>query len=94
MTKRDISDQGLREIALDQAMKMRLEAGWAKQMGMHAMAAWLRNNADAAMKWAARRQAIQDFSASTEDHVRDATKEMTKDGKDRSTAKTRRTREA
>ena len=47
-------DSVLREIALEQAGKMRIQASHAEQMGLRNLSVWLRQNADAAMKWAAR----------------------------------------
>jgi hypothetical protein len=45
-----------RERALDEASRMRILASRYKQMGFHALALWLRQDADAAMMWAARPQ--------------------------------------
>ena len=42
------------ELALDEASKMRILASQMKQLGLLEVARFLKRNADAAMKWAAK----------------------------------------
>lgn len=52
-----MSDDKQRETALDEADRMRVLASEARQLGFRELARFLIRNADAAMKWAARKVA-------------------------------------
>ncbi len=49
-----MSDLEQREFALREADRMRIEASIMRQLGFKALARFLQNNADCAMRWAAR----------------------------------------
>jgi hypothetical protein len=49
-----MTDEEERDAALKCADEMRIKASEYRQMGFKELASWLRKNADAAMKWAAR----------------------------------------
>lgn len=55
MQAHQMGDQEQRELALEEASRMRINASRLQQMGFTETARWLRKNADAAMKWAARK---------------------------------------
>jgi hypothetical protein len=54
-----MTDDEEREFALREADRMRVLASQYRQLGFPVLSAWLRQNADAALRWAGRKRKCQ-----------------------------------